>query len=47
MTSGGVPEERTPEFYARRPCLRLAGEAAAILDRLLLDLNNENREDIP
>ena len=35
VTEGGVPEARTPEFYARRPCLRLAGEAAAILDRLL------------
>ena len=45
VTEGGVPEERTPEFYARRPCLRLAGEAAAILDRLLLDQNDENGED--
>ncbi len=35
VTPGGVPEERTPEFYARRPCLRLAGEAAAILDEML------------
>ena len=41
VTEGGVPEERTPEFYARRPCLRLAGEAAAILDRLLEDQNTE------
>ena len=41
VTEGGVPEERTPEFYARRPCLRLAGEAAAILDRLLEDQNKE------
>ena len=32
---GGEPEPRTPEFYARRPCLRLVGEAAAILEELL------------
>ncbi len=35
VTSGGTPEPRTPEFYARRPCLRLAGEAAAILEKML------------
>lgn len=34
-TPGGVPEPRTPEFYARRPCLRLVGEAAAILEEML------------
>ncbi len=34
-TPGGEPEPRTPEFYAARPCLRLVGEAAACLDRLL------------
>ena len=44
VTEGSVPEERTPEFYARRPCLRLAGEAAAILDQLLMNLNDENGE---
>ena len=32
---GGAPEARTPEFYARRPCLRLVGEAAAILEEML------------
>ena len=37
VTPGGVPEERTPEFYARRPCLRLMGEAAAILDEMLAE----------
>ena len=35
VTPGGVPEARTPEFYARRPCLRLIGEAAALLDEML------------
>lgn len=34
-TPGGEPEPRTPEFYARRPCLRLVGEAAAALEALL------------
>ena len=37
ITPGGVPEERTPEFYARRPCPRLAEEAAAILDEMLAE----------
>ncbi len=32
---GDVPEARTPDFYTRRPCLRLIGEAAAILDDML------------
>ena len=34
---GGAPERRTPEFYARRPCLRLVGEAAALLEQLLAE----------
>lgn len=44
VTEGSVPEERTPEFYARRPCLRLAGEAAAILDKLLENQKNESSD---
>ena len=39
VTPGDTPEPRTPEFYARRPCLRLAGEAAAILDGMLREEN--------
>ena len=39
-TPGGVPEPRTPEFYARRPCLRLVGEAAELLEQLLKDTSN-------
>ncbi|MBR4711679.1 MAG: C_GCAxxG_C_C family protein [Clostridia bacterium] len=39
VTAGGDPEPRTPEFYARRPCLRLAGEAARILDDILEEEN--------
>ena len=34
-TYGYVPEERTPEFYERRPCLRLIGDAAGMLDEML------------
>ena len=36
-TPGGEPERRTPEYYASRPCLRLVGEAAAILEGLLAE----------
>lgn len=32
---GGEPERRTPEYYASRPCLRLVGEAAGLLEELL------------
>ena len=32
---GDTPEPRTPEFYAARPCLRLAGEAAQIVEEML------------
>ena len=34
-TPGGEPEARTPEFYASRPCLRLVGEAAGLLEEML------------
>ena len=37
ITPGGVPEERTPDFYARRPCPRLVDDAAAILDEILAE----------
>ncbi len=40
VTPGSDPEERTPEYYAKRPCPRLAWEAARILDEML----NEIRE---
>ena len=32
---GNEPEERTAEYYERRPCLRHAGEAAQIVEELL------------
>ena len=44
VSTGGAPEPRTPAFYARRPCLRLVGEAAAILDEIL---NETAEEDCP
>lgn len=48
VTPGDTPEPRTPEFYARRPCLRLAGEAAAILDEMLAELEKpEIQEEKP
>ena len=34
-TPGDEPEARTPEYYARRPCPRLAYEAAEVLDEIL------------
>ena len=47
VTPGDTPEPRTPEFYQRRPCLRLAGEAAAILDDMLTEETQERKEDAP
>ena len=44
VSTGGAPEPRTPAFYVRRPCLRLVGEAAAILDEML---NETAEEDCP
>ena len=38
VTPGGTPEERTPEFYDRRPCLRLVCDAAAMLDEILKEV---------
>ncbi len=32
---GNEPEERTPEFYKKRPCLKLAESSARILDEML------------
>lgn len=37
VTQGVVPEKRTPEFYEKRPCLKIIGEAAAILDEMLAE----------
>lgn len=32
---GATPEKRSPAFYEQRPCLRLVGEAAEILEEML------------
>ena len=36
-TSGGIPEERTPEYYKKRPCAELVASAAQILARHLIE----------
>lgn len=36
-TSGGVPEERTPEYYKKRPCDELVASAAATVARHLIE----------
>jgi len=41
VTPGDIPEARTPEFYARRPCLRLVGDAAALLDEMLDEMRQK------
>jgi C_GCAxxG_C_C family probable redox protein len=33
--NGGAPEERTPDYYAKRPCVELVGDAAEILDKYI------------
>lgn len=35
------PMERTDEYYAKRPCVRLVTDAAGILDRLIGEKNKE------
>ena len=44
-TPGGEPEPRTPAYYASRPCLRLVGEAAALLDELLAETEANNKDE--
>ena len=34
-TAGGDPEQRTPEYYAKRPCPNLVALAADVLDEFL------------
>ncbi|MBR3504828.1 MAG: C_GCAxxG_C_C family protein [Clostridia bacterium] len=33
--TGGEPDERTPEYYEKRPCPQLVWQAARILDEML------------
>ena len=41
VTPGGVPEERTKEYYSRRPCPLLVRDAAAILDEMLSEMRQQ------
>ena len=41
--SGGAPEPRSEEFYRKRPCPRLAREAASILDEMLQEHGNAGK----
>lgn len=36
-TPGLVPEDRTPEYYKKRPCPKISASAAAILDEILAE----------
>ena len=44
VAPGDTPEARTPDFYARRPCPRLAGQAAKILEEMLLETEKSEEE---
>ena len=41
VTPGSDPEPRTPEFYEKRPCLRIIEGAAEILDKLIEENEKE------
>lgn len=34
---GAVPDERTPEYYLKRPCLRVIEDAVEILEKMLTE----------
>ncbi len=44
VTPGSDPEPRTPEFYERRPCLRIVGAAAEILDEMLAEISRKEEK---
>lgn len=35
VQQGNVPEQRTPEYYKKRPCAELVAQAAQLLDEML------------
>lgn len=35
VAAGGTPEKRTEEYYKKRPCVELVGDAADILSQIL------------
>ena len=42
VTGGGEPEERTPEYYKKRPCPELCYKSAAIVDEMLSGLRKDH-----
>ena len=40
-TPGSIPEERTPEFYQKRPCPLLVWRAAHLLDEMLAEAQRD------
>lgn len=35
VTKGYIPEDRTPEYYKKRPCAKFVGDAAEIIENYL------------
>ncbi|MEG0767295.1 MAG: C-GCAxxG-C-C family (seleno)protein [Clostridia bacterium] len=44
VEGGSEPEERTEAYYAARPCLRLVGEAAALIEQLMNEKNGGEKK---
>jgi len=42
-----VPDDRTPEYYATRPCERVIGDAAAIIDAYIQERKNNESHNKP
>ncbi|MCH5191052.1 MAG: C_GCAxxG_C_C family protein [Oscillospiraceae bacterium] len=36
-----VPEERTPEYYKKRPCIKIIGDSALAVEKILFGLEDE------
>ena len=37
-----TPTPRTPDFYTKRPCKEIIGDAAEILEHFIMEVSNEN-----
>lgn len=37
LDNSATPEARTPEYYGKRPCIRLVADAAKIVEEILID----------
>ena len=46
VVPGPGPAPRTPEYYTVRPCTRLVGTAARLLDELLAEARDASRGDV-